>query len=52
MWKLIDFYSYETDLGYTFEIDNYYKVKNMETGEIRTLDEYEFYNFKRLGLIK
>lgn len=51
MFKLIDYREDEWSDGFGGQIDYYYKLRNVNTNEERWVNEYEFNNIRRKGLL-
>lgn len=52
MFELIDYREDEFFDGYSGQVDYYYKLKNIKTGESKWFDRYEYNNIKRQGFLK
>lgn len=52
MFRLIDYKEHEFSDGFSGQIDYYYKVENVNTGEVKWVSKYEYENMKRQGFIK
>ncbi len=51
MYKLIDFKWREDYNSYSIDVEDYYKVRNIETGKEKWIDNDTYKSYKRLGLI-
>ncbi len=52
MYKLIDFEYRDFYDPHSIDVENYYKVRNIETNEEKWVDEDTYYNYERLGLLQ
>lgn len=51
MFKIVDYREDEWSDGFGGQIDYYYKLRNVNTDEERWVNEYEFNNIRRKGLL-
>lgn len=51
MFELIDYKEDVYSDGYSGQVDYYYKVKNINTGEEKWINSYEYNNIKSQGFL-
>lgn len=52
MFELIDYREVEFSDGCSGQIDYLYRIKNINTGEAKWINEYEYDNIRYKGLLK
>ena len=52
MYKIIDFEYRDYYTPHVIEVEPWYKVENIKSGETKWIDKYTFLEFKRLNLIQ
>ncbi len=52
MYKIIDFEYRDYYTPHVIEVEPWYKVENIKSGETKWIDKYTFSEFKRLNLIQ
>lgn len=52
MYKIVDFEYRDYYTPHVIEVEPWYKVENIKSGETKWIDKYTFSEFKRLNLIQ